>query len=365
MLTLPARNVYLTVNIDLHVLTNTELIHLTLTALSASIIQIFKSNFCGEGMFMKDRVFFAFCFLLSAIVNFPSIAATEQNEEAVEHVYFTPQLQEKAQLLHSLHRGDDLLILPNAWDALSAKMFERQGAKAIATTSAGMAAIFGYADGQQFPKDLLFVMVDRIVKSVTVPVTIDLEAGFGDTLEEICETVLSILKLGAVGINIEDADPKRPGSLFPIAEQAEKIRAIKSLAHKLNVPFFLNARTDVFWLNVGDKETQLKETLARLQAYKEAGADGVFVPGLTDQEFISEVVQKIPLPLNVLAGPWVKDLTTLKPLGVSRVTMGSSLTRECAGHLETIVHQYLDGNYTLNPSPSYSMFNSLFQASRK
>lgn len=314
---------------------------------------------------MKDRLFFAFCFLLSSIVSFPPIAATEQNEEAVEHVCFTPQLQEKARLLHSLHHGEDLLILPNAWDALSAKMFERQGAKAIATTSAGMAAIYGYADGQQFPKDLLFVMVDRIVKSVTVPVTIDLEAGFGDTTEEICETVLSILKLGAVGINIEDADPKRPGSLFPIAEQAEKIRAIKSLAHKLNMPFFLNARTDVFWLNVGDKETQLQETLARLQAYKEAGADGIFVPGLTDHNFICEVVQKIHLPLNLLAGPWIKDLTTLKPLGVSRVTMGSSLTRECAGHLEALVHQYLDGNYTLNPSLSYFMFNSLFQTSSK
>jgi 2-methylisocitrate lyase-like PEP mutase family enzyme len=316
-------------------------------------------------MFMKDRFFFAFCFLLSSVIRSSPIAATGQNEETMEHLCFSSQLQEKARLFHSLHQTEDLLILPNAWDALSAKIFERQGAKAIATTSAGMAAIFGYADGQQFPKDLLFIMVDRIVKSVTVPVTIDLEAGFGDTPEEICETVLSILKLGAVGINIEDADPKRPGSLFPIAEQAKKIRAIKSLAHKLNVPFFLNARTDVFWLNVGDRETQLQEALARLQAYQEAGADGIFVPGLTDHDLISEVVQKVHLPLNLLAGTWIKDLTTLKPLGVSRITLGSSLTRECAGHSETLVRQYLDGNYTLNPSLSYSMFNSLFQGCRK
>lgn len=312
-------------------------------------------------MFIKDRLFFACWFLLSAIISFSPIEATEQDEESMEHLCFSTQLQEKARLFHSLHHGEDLLILPNAWDALSAKIFERQGAKAIATTSAGMAAIFGYADGQQFPKDLLVIMVDRIVKSVTVPVTVDLEAGFGDTVEEVYETVRGILKIGAVGINIEDADPKRPGYLFPIAEQAEKIKIIKNLAHKSNVPFFVNARTDVFWLNSGDRETRLPETLARLQAYQEAGADGVFVPGLTDHDLISEIAQKIHIPLNLLAGTWIKDLTILKPLGVSRITMGSSATRECAGHLETLVRQYLDGNYSINPSISYAMFNSLFQ----
>lgn len=117
----------------------------------------------------------------------------------------------------------------------------------------------------------------------------------------------------------------------------------------------------MLWLNSCDREKRLLETLTRLQAYQEAGADGIFVPGLTDQDLISEVVQKIHIPLNLLAGAWIKDLTTLKPLGVSRMTMGSSATRECAGHLETLVRQYLDGNYTMNPSISYSMFNSLFQ----
>lgn len=316
-------------------------------------------------MFIKNRGLFVLCFFLSATISLSSLEAAEQDEAIMEHRLHL-QLQERARLFHSLHQGGDLLILPNAWDALSATIFEREGAKAIATTSAGMAAIFGYADGQQFPKNLLFIMVDRIVKSVSVPVTVDLEAGFGDTVEEICETVLGILKIGAVGINIEDADPKRPGLLFSIAEQTEKIRAIKALTRKLNVPLFVNARTDVFWLNLGVQEERLPETLARLQAYQEAGADGVFVPGLTDSDSIAEVVKTIKVPLNLLAGTWVKDLvTTLKPLGVARVTMGSAATRECAGHLKAITGQYLGGDYAINPAIPYSEFNALFTHDKK
>jgi len=315
-------------------------------------------------MFIKNRGLFVLCFFLSAIISLSFLEAAEQDETIMEP-RFHLQLQEKARLFSSLHQGGDLLILPNAWDALSATIFEREGAKAIATTSAGMAAIFGYADGQQFPKDLLFIMVDRIVKSVTVPVTVDLEAGFGDTVDEICETVLGILKIGAVGINIEDANPKRPGFLFSIDEQTEKIRAIKDLARKLNIPLFINARTDVFWLNLGAREERLPETLARLQAYQEAGADGVFVPGLTDPDSIAEVVKTIKVPLNLLAGTWVKDLATLKLLGVSRVTMGSAATRECAGHLKTIAGQYLGGDYTINPAIPYSEFNVLFNHDKK
>ena len=298
------------------------------------------------------------------IVSLSFLEAAAQDYSIMEP-HFHIQLQRKAQLLHSLHHGEDLLILPNAWDALSATIFEKAGAKAIATTSAGMAAVFGYADGQYFPKELLFIMVDRIVKSVTVPVTVDLEAGFGDTIEEICETVFGLLKIGVAGINIEDADPKQRGHLFSIAEQAEKIRAIKDLASKVNVPLFINARTDVFWLNVLPQEEHLPETLVRLQAYQNAGADGVFVPGLTNLDLIAEIVKIVRVPLNLLAGNWVKDLTALKLMGVSRVTMGSSATRECAGNLQILARHYLGGNYTLNPSISYTEFNALFDHDRK
>jgi len=248
----------------------------------------------------KTRGFFVFCFFLSMIVGLLSLEAAEQ-DEAIMGLH--PQLQEKARLFHSLHQGEELLILPNAWDALSAKIFEQEGAKAIATTSAGMAATFGYADGQKFPKELLFVMVDRIVKSVSVPVTVDLEAGFGDTVEEICETVSSILKIGAVGINIEDADPKRPGHLFSIAEQTEKIRAIKDLASKLNVPLFVNARTDVFWLNLGAREERLPETLARIQAYQEAGAEVSLFQVLLSLIQSLKLLKQSKYPLTYLQEP--------------------------------------------------------------
>lgn len=319
---------------------------------------MFKS-FTGKALMVAKiggHVFVFFLFLMM-VLGFP-LQAVEQDEGKMSCDSCSP-LREKAQTLHALHHGEDLLILPNAWDALSARIFEREGAKAIATTSAGIAATFGYPDGQ-LPKELLLTMVERIVRSVQVPVTVDLEAGFGDTPEEVCQTVRSILKIGAVGINIEDTDPKQPGQLFPIAVQMEKIKAIKTLAHEINVPLFVNVRTDVFWLKLFTEQERLSETMKRLQAYKEAGADGIFVPGLTDSPSIIAIAEAIQLPLNVLAGPWISDLSILKPLGVSRITIGSSGTRVCAGHLQTLTHHYLNGQYTINPNISYAELSSLF-----
>jgi 2-methylisocitrate lyase-like PEP mutase family enzyme len=312
----------------------------------------------GDMRVVNTFIFVLFSFLTTVMI-LPTFG-TEQDEYDMEH-RFSPQLYEKACLFHSFHKEENPLILPNAWDALSARIFEQAGAKAIATTSAGIAAVFGYADGQRMPKDLLFMMIDRIVKSVTVPVTVDLEAGFGDTTEEICETVLGILKIGAVGINIEDADPKRPGRLFPIDDQVEKIKAIKTLAQKVNIPLFVNVRTDVFWLNLfTTPEEQLTEALIRLKSYQDAGADGVFVPGLTHSDLIREVTKVIHVPLNLLAGSWIEDGAILKLFGVSRLTLGSAATRECAGHLKTFAHRYLEGNYQINPTLTYSEFNFLF-----
>ncbi len=129
---------------------------------------------------------------------------------------------EKATYLHALHAQESIFLIPNAWDALSAKLFEQAGTKAIATTSAGMAAVFGYSDGEQLPQDLLLAMVERIVASINIPVSVDIEAGYGQTPEEICEFVDRLLKAGIVGINLEDADPKNPGVLFSIESQVAK-----------------------------------------------------------------------------------------------------------------------------------------------
>lgn len=278
---------------------------------------------------------------------------------------FSKQFYAKARLFHELHKQPEPLILLNAWDALSAKLFEQAGSKAIATTSAGIAAIFGYGDGQQLPKSLLLAMIERIVHSVNVPVTVDLEAGYGENNQEICETVSAILKIGAVGINIEDADPKQPGSLFSIVEQTEKIKAIRAVAKKLNAPLFINARTDIFWFKLFTPEKRLSETLIRLKAYQEAGADGIFVPGLTDAHSISEIVKDIQLPLNLLAGTWLKETAVLKSLGVTRLTIGSAAIRDVTNHLQKLAIQFVNEKdcQCFNPTVSYSNFNNLFSSS--
>jgi len=271
--------------------------------------------------------------------------------------------KQKAILFHQMHSPSEPLVLLNAWDATSARIFEQQGAKAIATTSAGIAASHGYSDGQLIPKKDLIKAVKCIINSVDIPVTVDLEAGYGKNLQEIRDTVYQILRMGAVGINIEDADPEHPECLFSIPEQMEKIKAIRALAKELDVPLFINARTDVFWLKLqATPEECLPETLTRLKAYKEAGADGVFVPGLTDPALISDIVKNIELPLNLLVGPWLKEKNTLKSLGVSRVTTGSAVVRDVTNHLKKIANKFIkEENYTcLDPTVSYNEFNNLF-----
>jgi len=277
---------------------------------------------------------------------------------------FAPTLREKANAFHALHEDGNLLLLPSAWDALSAKIFERKGAKAIATTTAGIAATFGYPDGQ-LPKELLVLMIDRIVESVNVPVTIELEAGFGDSKDELCEIVLDMMKLGIVGINISDADPKNSGSLFPLDVQVEKIRAVKALTQQMGVPLFINARTDTYWLTLYTEQERLQATIERLKAYKEAGADGVYVPGLTEVQAITTIVRTIQLPLNLLAGQWLADLNALKTLGAASISFGSTGTRACASYLQKAMDAYLAGHFNLTPDISNEDLNDFFTSPTK
>lgn len=264
-------------------------------------------------------------------IDIASAQSTAENNIPKEFV-------EKAVAFHRLHHQQNLkpLILPNVWNPLSAKLFEQAGFKAIATTSSGIAASLGYPDGEKLPKHLMFDMIKLIANSVDIPVSVDLEAGYGKTPQEICTNVSSIIRAGVIGINIEDADPEQPGVLFPVAEQVAKIQAIKSCAQKLEVPLFINARTDVFWQKLFTPKKRLSETIARLQAYEKAGADGVFVPGLTNLKDIAEVTNKISLPLNVLSGAWAKDLTALASAGVSRISIGSAAFRDVAYHLQEL-----------------------------
>lgn len=267
--------------------------------------------------------------------------------------------KEKMGDFHRLHHSN-LLLLPNAWDAISAKIFEQEGAQAIGTTSAGIAAALGYPDGQRIPKELFLKAVERIVLSVRVPVSIDIEAGYGQTVDEICDTVQKVINIGAVGINLEDTDPET-NQLIPLPQQVERIRAIRKLAHKNNLPLFINARTDVYWTNSISSEKRYEETLRRFVAYKEAGADGLFVPGLTDVSLITRLSSETQLPINILGGIWITSLDTLRNKGVARVSIGSGIFRAAVTYTQHAYRQFIRDDFSfLRDSLSYEAINSLY-----
>src|SRR5438270_2858498 len=160
--------------------------------------------------------------------------------------------KDKAVQFRSLHSGSPILVLPNAWDAASARIFEQAGFPAIATTSSGIAASLGYADGQRISRDMMVEATERIVKAVSCPVSADIEAGYGDTIEEVLQTVRAIINAGAVGINIEDSTKEQEKALVDVSYQVELIKAIQELALSMDMPLVVNARTDVYLLPNGD-----------------------------------------------------------------------------------------------------------------
>jgi 2-methylisocitrate lyase-like PEP mutase family enzyme len=240
-----------------------------------------------------------------------------------------------AAALLALHTGPGF-VLPNAWDAGSARILEQVGFPAIATTSAGIAWALGVPDGGVLHRETMLEHVSRIVAAVSVPVTADLEAGYGDTADDVGDTVAHAAALGAVGANIEDAG--RDG-LFGIDQAADRILAARAAAPSGN--FVLNARTDTYFVGVdGDV---FAETVERAARYVEAGADCIFVPGVVDEDTIRRLAEAIPRPLNVVAGlANTIDAPTLFSLGVKRVSLGGSLARAALSMLERAGQELLD-----------------------
>ena len=198
-------------------------------------------------------------------------------------------LRNKAEAFRALHVAGEPLLLPNVWDVASARIIEASGFPAIATTSAGIAFSLGYPDGQKITRQEMLLAVARIAAAVKVPVTADVESGYGSRPEDAADTARSVIEAGAVGMNLEDAtgDPARP--LAELPQQLEKIRAVRETASKLKVPLVLNARTDVYLLQVGDPAKRYEESVRRLGAYRDAGADCVFLPGLRDAATIGRL----------------------------------------------------------------------------
>jgi len=229
--------------------------------------------------------------------------------------------QQYAETFHSLHRKGDPLVLFNAWDVATAKAIAKT-APAIATSSGAVAAALGYADGEHVPFDIVLGLVARMSAAVSVPVSIDLEAGYGDTPDAAARSATEILKAGAIGINIEDGLFAGKRQLVKAERHAAKIKAVRNAALDLGIHLFINARTDPFLLNVGASDECLNEAAARARVYADAGADGLFVPGLTDLGLIEKFVQLTPLPVNIMVMKGVPQIHDLARVGVRRVSLG-------------------------------------------
>ncbi|MEM8893918.1 MAG: isocitrate lyase/phosphoenolpyruvate mutase family protein [Bacteroidota bacterium] len=241
----------------------------------------------------------------------------------------------------SLHQSDLLLFLPNAWDVLSAMVIEQAGFQAIGTTSFGMANANGYNDGEHVSFDALLEGSRKIIEAVNLPVTVDVEAGFGSDHQTIISNILKVTEIGAVGINIEDSY-KQSSGLKDISEQSALLGAIrKALDDHGFEGFFINARIDTYLQQAG-----LEATIARATAYAQSGANGIFVPGLSEKDEISQVVQAIDVPLNVMSLPHLTSIEELNHLGVKRLSIGNAFSDAVIGFMEQTCEAVLQDSNT-------------------
>jgi len=240
--------------------------------------------------------------------------------------------------------ADPILVLPNAWDAMSARLVEAAGARAVATTSAGISWALGRPDGQGLAREAMLAAVRLIVETVRIPVTADVESGYGSgTAEDVAATVRGVIAAGAVGINLEDAPGRDGAPLLDAAVQAERLAAARAAARAAGVDVFINARTDVYVKQVGGEAGRFDETVRRARAYVAAGADGVFVPGVADADTIRRLAAAVGAPLNVIGGPGVPSVPELRALGVARVSVGPGLARSVMAHIRRAAGEVLGG----------------------
>ena len=261
----------------------------------------------------------------------------------------------------ALHNGNELLLLPNAWDPGSARLIESLGAKAIATTSAGLAWSRGFPDGDALPIDQLITTTRDIARLIRVPLSIDVEGGYSDDPAVVARVVGGILDVGAVGINIED------GAGLPEVLCA-KIEAARRSAIRAGVDLFINVRTDVYLRAMTSGDGAVTEVIRRAELYRAAGCDGIFVPGLVEGPAIEAIAAAIdPLPLNIMLMPGLPSPAVLRAQGVRRLSAGSAIAQAAMGFASQIVNDFLAGSSDDMSmiTVDYSSMNQLFQNGRQ
>ncbi len=269
--------------------------------------------------------------------------------------------KDKAQDFRGLHHGKRILILPNAWDVPSARVFENEGFPAVATSSAGLMISLGYPDGEVMGRNEFVSTIGRIARVLSVPLSVDIVAGFGKTTQEVVATVKAILQAGGIGINIEDF-AHATKKLFPVERQVEHVKAIRRLGEIVGVPLVINARTDALRFGTGDDEAKFEEAVRRATAYRDAGADCVYPMGLTEAGSISRFVKELDFPINVMVRKGLPPVSDLERLGVARVSFGPSASYATMGLLKRASKEVLEkGTYQnlVDAAISFDELNSL------
>lgn len=264
-----------------------------------------------------------------------------------------PRIQvEKAEQFLKFHQDKEILILLNSWDISSSKIIEAIGYKAIATTSMGIAASLGYPDCQIIQLSEMIVAIKKIVSNVEIPVTVDIEAGYGKNLNEIIESVKKIIETGIVGINIEDSLNLSP-KLIDEMEFCERISAIRALSDSMGFHLVINARTDSFYTSEGSSIDKLTESIKRGNKYREAGADCIFVQPVWEKEMISTLVKEIYAPINILSNSGIggglpPSVGELQDLGVARLSLGSGLMKATLALIKKVGNELIEkGTYNI------------------
>jgi 2-methylisocitrate lyase-like PEP mutase family enzyme len=246
-----------------------------------------------------------------------------------------PSRMTNYEIFNRLHHQHEPLLLGNAWNAYSAQLFEKNGYKAIGTSSAAVAISLGFEDGEKISFDDLFFVVKKIIAGINIPLSVDMEGGYGNDMETIIGNIEKLYQAGVVGINIEDSTlVKDKQEMIPVDVFSKKLNKIKNHLSRNNMKMYINARTDAFLLKL---LSDIEITLERAKAYENAGADGIFVPFIIDADSIKKVTAATSLPVNVLSTPGLPSFDKLTELGVRRISMGSSLFRSAYGHIETLM----------------------------